>query len=97
VGGSGDFIYVDDPDAKDGSQFNPKLGIVWEAFEGTTLRGAWFRVLKRTLVTDQTVEPTQVAGFNQFFDELNATDYWVLGGARHTERHTERHTQRHTN
>jgi hypothetical protein len=37
--------------------------------------------LKRTLITDQTLEPTQVAGFNQFFDEINATDYWVYGGA----------------
>jgi hypothetical protein len=45
------------------------------------VRGAAFRVLKRTLITDQTVEPTQVAGFNQFFDEVNATDYWVYGGA----------------
>ena len=25
--------------------------------------------LKRTLITDQTLEPTQVAGFNQFFDD----------------------------
>jgi hypothetical protein len=45
------------------------------------VRGAAFRVLKRTLITDQTLEPTQVAGFNQFFDEFNATDYWVYGGA----------------
>ncbi len=45
------------------------------------MRGAAFRVLKRTLITDQTVEPTQVAGFNQFFDETSATDYWVYGGA----------------
>jgi outer membrane receptor protein involved in Fe transport len=50
-------------------------------FENTTLRAAAFRVLKRTLITDQTLEPTQVAGFNQFFDELNTTDYWVYGGA----------------
>jgi tetratricopeptide (TPR) repeat protein len=81
VGGSADFFYVDDFLSKDGSQFNPKLGIVWEPFKGTTLRGAWFRALKRTLITNQTVEPTQVAGFNQFFDEIDATDYWVLGGA----------------
>ena len=44
-------------------------------------RAAAFRVLKRTLITDQTLEPTQVAGFNQFFDDLNGTDAWRYGGA----------------
>jgi len=82
IGGSGDFFNPDDDDVeKDRDQFNPKFGITWNPFRGTTLRGAAFRVLKRTLITDQTVEPTQVAGFNQFFDEVNATDYWVYGGA----------------
>jgi hypothetical protein len=37
--------------------------------------------MKRTLLTDQTLEPTQVAGFNQFFDDINATDAWRYGGA----------------
>jgi len=37
--------------------------------------------MKRTLLTDQTLEPTQVAGFNQFFDDLNATDAWRYGVA----------------
>ena len=82
VGGSGDFFDPDDDGLqKDKDQFNPKFGITWHPFTSTTVRGAAFRVLKRTLITDQTVEPTQVAGFNQFFDEVNATDYWVYGGA----------------
>jgi hypothetical protein len=60
------------------NQFNPKAGLTWSLKTGTTLRGAWFRTLKRTLVTDQTLEPTQVAGFNQFFDDASATrsDVW---------------------
>jgi len=60
------------------NQFNPKAGLTWSPNSGTTLRGAWFRTLKRTLVTDQTLEPTQVAGFNQFFDDASATrsDVW---------------------
>jgi outer membrane receptor protein involved in Fe transport len=37
--------------------------------------------LKRTLVTDQTLEPTQVAGFNQFYDDQESTDAWRYGGA----------------
>jgi hypothetical protein len=62
------------------NQFNPKLGVSYTTSSGTTLRGTWFRALKRTLVTDQTLEPTQVAGFNQFFDDPSATksDVWGL-------------------
>ena len=65
----------------DKDQFNPKFGITWNPFPGTTLRAAVFRVLKRTLITDQTLEPTQVAGFNQFFDDSMLTDAWRYGGA----------------
>jgi tetratricopeptide (TPR) repeat protein len=81
VGGSYDDLDADDSNAKDRDQFNPKFGLTWNPFTGTTLRGAAFRTLKRTLITDQTVEPTQVAGFNQFFDDYNATDAWRYGGA----------------
>jgi Flp pilus assembly protein TadD len=55
--------------------FNPKLGISWDVRPGTTLRAAWFETLKRPLVGDyssrsgQTIEPTQIAGFNQFFND----------------------------
>jgi hypothetical protein len=48
-------------------------------FPGTTLRAAAFRALKRSLLTDQTIEPTQVAGFNQFFDDAAGTDVWCYG------------------
>ena len=65
----------------DKDQVNPKFGITWTPFAGTTLRAAAFRVLKRTLITDQTLEPTQVAGFNQFFDDVNLTEAWRYGGA----------------
>jgi tetratricopeptide (TPR) repeat protein len=63
------------------SQYNPKVGITWNPFSDTTLRAAAFRVLKRTLITDQTLEPTQVAGFNQFFDDINVTEAWRYGVA----------------
>jgi hypothetical protein len=49
------------------NQFNPKVGLTWTPFSGTTLRAAAFRVLEPGLSTAQTIEPTQVAGFNQFF------------------------------
>jgi tetratricopeptide (TPR) repeat protein/outer membrane receptor protein involved in Fe transport len=78
VGGSADFFRGDFIDC---NQFNPKLGLTWNPLPSTTLRAALFRTLKRMLVTDQTLEPTQVAGFNQFFDDANGTKSWVNGFA----------------
>jgi opacity protein-like surface antigen len=46
---------------------------------GTTIRAAAFKVLKRTLISDQTLEPTQVAGFIQFYDDLNQVESWRYG------------------
>jgi hypothetical protein len=81
LGASGDFTSGDSPDFKDTEQANPKFGVIWNPFPATTVRAAAFRVLKRTLITNQTLEPTQVAGFNQFFDDANGTEAWRYGGA----------------
>jgi outer membrane receptor protein involved in Fe transport len=81
LGASGDFYSRDLPGSEDKDQFNPKFGITWNPLPDTTLRGAVFRTLKRTLITDQTLEPTQVAGFNQFFDDDNGTSAWNYGAA----------------
>jgi tetratricopeptide (TPR) repeat protein len=62
-------------------QINPKLGLTWKPLPKTTIRLAAFRALKRTLVADQTIEPTQVAGFNQFFDDENGVDTRRFGVA----------------
>jgi tetratricopeptide (TPR) repeat protein/opacity protein-like surface antigen len=78
IGVSGDFL---ESDLGDKNQFNPKVGVTWNPVPDTTLRAAYFRVLKRTLITDQTLEPTQVAGFNQFFDDQESTDAWSGGVA----------------
>jgi tetratricopeptide (TPR) repeat protein len=78
VGGSLDLFKSD---LVDEDQWNPKFGITWNPLPSTTFRAAAFRVLKRTLTTNQTIEPTQVAGFNQFFDDFNATESWRYGGA----------------
>jgi tetratricopeptide (TPR) repeat protein len=80
VGVSGDF-FNEEGGIGERNQANPKLGLTWNPWPKTTLRGAGFRVLKRTLVTDQTLEPTQIAGFNQFFDDASGTESWVYGGA----------------
>jgi hypothetical protein len=65
----------------DKQQLNPKAGVAWTPLAGTTVRAAAFRVLRRTSIADQTVEPTQVAGFNQLFDDLNGTSSWRYGAA----------------
>jgi hypothetical protein len=74
-------VSIDSTDGSlnDGEQVNPKFGIAWEPIEGTTLRAAAVRTLTRTLVANQTIEPTQVAGFNQFFDDPEGTDAWRFG------------------
>jgi tetratricopeptide (TPR) repeat protein len=52
---------------------SPKLGLSYAVLPDTTIRAAHFRVMKRPLVNSQTLEPTQLAGFNQFFDDANGT------------------------
>jgi tetratricopeptide (TPR) repeat protein len=99
IGGSVDFY---DGSETNTNQFNPKFGVIWNPLPATTLRAAAFRTLKRTLSTNQTLEPTQVAGFNQFFDDNDATDAWnygiavdqkfsktIYGGAEYSQRDLE--------
>ncbi len=60
------------------TQTNPKFGVSW-TYKNLTTRAAYFETLKRTLVADQTLEPTNVAGFNQFFDDFDATKTELYG------------------
>lgn len=48
--------------------------MLWDVTTNTTLRMAFFKTLKRAVLFDQTIEPTQVAGFNQFFDDFEGTE-----------------------
>ncbi len=63
----------------DRKQINPKFGLIWNPFNKLTFRAAAFRTLKRPLTVNQTIEPTQIAGFNQFFDDNNGTRAWQYG------------------
>ena len=63
------------------SRINPKVGLQWDVSEHIRLRTAYFQTLKRLLAADQTVEPTQVAGFNQFYDDFNGTTADFFGVA----------------
>jgi len=52
---------------------NPKLGVQWDVSNAVRLRAAAFKTVKPVLVNNQTLEPTQVAGFNQLYDDINGT------------------------
>ena len=73
----------DDVNEKNGvnrKQINPKLGLQLMPNENTTLRMAVFKTLARKILSNQTIEPTQVAGFNQLFEDnlgTNAIRYGV--------------------
>jgi len=76
------FSYQDyDEDAFDKTRANPKLGVQWDVSDTLRIRGAWFQVIKPALASNRTLEPTQVAGFNQFFDDSNGTKSTRFGGA----------------
>ncbi len=59
---------------------NPKFGIVWKPLASTTLRAAVFRGMNITRTSNQTIEPTQVSGFNQLFDDPDGTIALRYGG-----------------
>lgn len=76
LGASGDFLRGSG-DSR--SQLNPKIGLTVRPSSAVTVRLAAFRTLKRTLLNDQTLEPTEVAGFNQHYDDAEGTDAWRYG------------------
>jgi Flp pilus assembly protein TadD len=54
-------------------QFSPKVGLIWKVTDDTSIRGTFFQSIKRPLLNDQTIEPTNIAGFNQIYDDFNGT------------------------
>jgi hypothetical protein len=60
---------------------NPKLGVLWNVTNDVRLRAAAFSVVKPALVNNRTLEPTQIAGFNQLFDDINGTKSESMAGA----------------
>ncbi len=63
----------------DRNQVNPKVGLFWRPTPRTTFRAAAARTLQKNLIEDQTVEPTAVAGFNQFFDDAEGASARLFG------------------
>jgi hypothetical protein len=54
-------------DSVERERLNPKVGVTWKPRAGSTLRLAALSSVRRPFIGSQTIEPTQVAGFNQFF------------------------------
>jgi outer membrane receptor protein involved in Fe transport len=71
-----DSYHFDGINDRNREQFSPKFGVMWKPINRVTFRSAAFRTLTRPIVSNQTIEPTQVAGFNQFFDSDNGTSAW---------------------
>ncbi|MGB5467518.1 MAG: tetratricopeptide repeat protein, partial [Sedimenticolaceae bacterium] len=63
-------------DILDETVWGPKFGVQWSVTEDVLLRAAAFRTVKPLLINNRTLEPTQVAGFNQFYDDINGTKAW---------------------
>ncbi len=56
-----------------------KFGLSWDLTSNLTLRTAYIESIVRPLQFEQTIEPTQVAGFNQYFDDVEGTEVQQTG------------------
>jgi Flp pilus assembly protein TadD len=66
-------IRADSPRRFTRSALNPKLGLVWRIDDAWIARAAFMQSGSRVIDDAQTLEPTHVAGFNQFFDDPAGT------------------------
>ncbi|MEF3073663.1 tetratricopeptide repeat protein [Methylobacter sp. Wu1] len=73
--------YSHEKDQKDKLRLYPKVGLMWDISDRAKLRLAYFRGKKRSLATMQSIEPAQIAGFNQFFDDFADYSFSFYGGA----------------
>ena len=60
-------------------EVDPKIGVQWDITSGVRLRAAYSETVKPPFVSSLTLEPTQIAGFNQFFDDVNGTESHYYG------------------
>ncbi len=82
IGVSGESLRADVRNWDD-DQLNPKLGIVWNPWPKTTVRGGFFRTLQQPWLSKKalnpSLEPTQIGGFNQFFLGGTGDSAWRYG------------------
>lgn len=71
------------------NELNPKLGFIWQANDYLTFRAAGFKTTKSAIIDNQTLQPTQIAGFNQFFDDVNGAVAWQYGAGVDVNTHKD--------
>ena len=86
------------PDAPQIFKLHPKIGVTASFADNITVRAAYLRNLKPNRVSEQLIEPTTIAGFNQFFDAFEGSvleqasagielklnkQFWIGGEATH--------------
>jgi tetratricopeptide (TPR) repeat protein len=74
-----DSLIVPDAISYDATKVSPKVGATATFGSGTTIRAAVYHRLAPALGRLQTLESTQVAGFNQFYDDVGGTRSWSYG------------------
>ncbi len=69
-----DYVDIDQQSGLKTWKFFPKFGVILNIDQQTTLRLATFRTIRTSLTDNQTLAPTQIAGFNQLYDnDLGST------------------------
>ena len=61
-------------------QFHPKIGARWELNDDITIRASYLRNLKPSRVSEQLIEPSTIAGFNQFYESFDGSVVDQVGG-----------------
>jgi len=61
------------------TQWSPKFGFSYQFNPGLRIRAAYFRRLMREIASGQTIEPTQIVGFNQLYDDNLYADSSTYG------------------
>lgn len=61
------------------NQLNPKTGIQAAIYDNVLIRAAIFRNSRTFSFVHRSIEPTQLAGFNQSFDDPLGTESWTYG------------------
>lgn len=65
---------LDEGDTDVVAAVNPKVGLQWDLTQFIRLRAAFVETGKQALLGNRSIEPTEVAGFNQFFDDRPGTE-----------------------
>ncbi|MCG7995171.1 MAG: FecR domain-containing protein [Candidatus Thiodiazotropha taylori] len=64
-----DYMDIDDGASIDKNEVNPKIGAIFDVSETTNIRIAAFKVLSSEIINNQTLSPTTIIGFNQYYDD----------------------------